>query len=59
MSAASSQNVEGEKVGFVNVLFTYFYQLRAQAKKLKAKHRTVYYVGKWALILGILWAIFW
>jgi beta-hydroxylase len=59
MSAASSQNVEGEKVGFVNVLFTYFYQLRAQAKKLKAKHRTVYYVGKWVLILGILWAIFW
>ena len=59
MSAASSQNVEGEKVGFVNVLFTYFYHLRAQAKKLKAKHRTVYYVGKWVLILGILWAIFW
>jgi beta-hydroxylase len=59
MSAASSQNVEGEKVGFVNVLFTYFYHLRAQAKKLKAKHRSVYYVGKWVLILGILWAIFW
>jgi beta-hydroxylase len=59
MSAASSQNVEGEKIGFVNVLFTYFYHLRAQAKKLKAKHRSVYYVGKWVLILGILWAIFW
>jgi len=59
MSAAASQNVAGEKVGFVNVLFTYFYQLRAQAKKLKAKHRSVYYLGKWVLILGILWAIFW
>ena len=59
MSAASSQNVAGEKVGFVNILFTYFYQLRAQAKKLKAKHHSVYYVGKWVLILGILWAIFW
>ena len=59
MSAASSQNVEGEKIGFVNILFTYFYHLRAQAKKLKAKHRSVYYVGKWVLILGILWAIFW
>jgi beta-hydroxylase len=59
MSAASSQNVEGEKVGFVNILFKYFYHLRAQAKKLKAKHRSVYYVGKWVLILGILWAIFW
>lgn len=59
MSAASSQNVEGEKLGFVNILFTYFYHLRAQAKKLKAKHRSVYYIGKWVLILGILWAIFW
>jgi beta-hydroxylase len=59
MSAASSQNVEGEKVGFVNILFKYFYHLRAQAKKLKAKHRSVYYIGKWVLILGILWAIFW
>jgi beta-hydroxylase len=59
MSAASSQNVEGEKVGFVNILFKYFYHLRAQAKKLKSKHRSVYYIGKWVLILGILWAIFW
>ena len=59
MSAASSQNEVGEQVGFVNRLFWYFYQLRAQAKKLKAKHRSVYYIGKWVLILGILWAIFW
>jgi len=59
MSAASSQNVEGEKVGFVNVLFKYFYHLRSLAKQLKAKHRPVYYIGKWVLILGILWALFW
>lgn len=59
MSAASSQNVEGEQVGFVNVLFKYFYHLRAQAKKLKASHRSVYYLSKWVLILGILWALFW
>jgi beta-hydroxylase len=59
MSATSSQNVEGEEVGLINVLFKYFYLLRAQAKKLKAKNRTIYYLGKWILILGILWAIFW
>ena len=59
MSATASQNVEGEKVGFVNIVFKYFYQLRAQAKKLKAKHRSIYYVSKWVFILGILWAIFW
>ena len=59
MSTASSQNVAGEKLGSINILFGYFYHLRAQAKKLKAKHRSVYYIGKWVLILGILWAIFW
>ena len=59
MSAASSQNVEGEKLGFVNILFKYFYHLRAQAKKLKAKQRSIYYISKWILILGILWALFW
>ena len=59
MSTTSSQNVAGEKVGFINILFSYFYHLRAQAKKLKAKQRSVYYIGKWVLILGILWAIFW
>ena len=59
MSATSSQNVEGERLGFINVLFGYFYHLRAQAKKLKAKNRSAYYLGKWVLILGVLWAIFW
>lgn len=59
MSAAASKNVEEESVGFVNILFSYFYQLRMQTKKLKASHRGVYYTGKWILILGILWLLFW
>jgi beta-hydroxylase len=59
MSAAASKNVEGESVGFVNILFSYFYQLRMQTKKLKASHRSVYYAGTWILILGILWLLFW
>ncbi len=59
MSAAASKNVEDESVGFVNILFSYFYRLRMQTKKLKASHRGTYYVGKWILILGILWLLFW
>lgn len=59
MSAAASQNVAGESVGFVNVVFAYFYQLRMQTKKLKASHRSIYYIGKWILILGLIWLIFW
>lgn len=59
MSAAASKNVEDESVGFVNILFSYFYRLRMQTKKLKASHRGTYYAGKWILILGILWLLFW
>jgi beta-hydroxylase len=33
--------------------------VRKKAKDLKARSRTTYYVGKWALILGALWALFW
>ena len=59
MSAAASQNVEGESLGFVNVLFTYFYRLRMQTKKLKASHRQIYYIGKWVLIFCLIWLLFW
>jgi beta-hydroxylase len=58
MSAAESKNVDSEHVGFVNVLFGYVYHLRNKAKQLKAKQRSVYYISKWALILGILWLLF-
>jgi len=46
-------------VGWMNRAFYWLYQLRAQAKKLKAGHPRVYYAGKWALILGMLWLVFW
>jgi beta-hydroxylase len=59
MSAAASKNVDSEEVGFVNVLFSYVYHLRSKAKELKAKQRSIYYIGKWVLILGILWLLFW
>lgn len=59
MAAASSQNTETESVGAINRLFQHVYQWRLKAKTLKASHRSVYYVGKWVLILGLLWALFW
>ncbi len=58
MTAAATQNVEGEPVGGLNKFFFHFYQLRAKAKVLKERNRTVYYVGKWVLIGGVLWALF-
>jgi beta-hydroxylase len=57
--SASSQNVEGESVGWLNQFFSFAYHLRVQGKKLKASYRRLYYVSKWVAILGALWLIFW
>jgi len=59
MAAASSQNEGTETVGGINKAFQYIYQLRLKAKALKASNRTAYYAGKWALIIGLLWLLFW
>lgn len=58
MAASATQNVEGEPVGALNKFFYYAYQVRLQGKALKAKSRLAYYVLKWALIGGLLWALF-
>jgi beta-hydroxylase len=42
--AAATQNVEGEKVGILNQLFGYAYQVRLLGKRIKAWNRTAYYV---------------
>jgi len=59
MAAASSQNTEVESVGGINRFFQTAYQWRIQAKRLKAQQRGWYYAGKWLLIGGLLWALFW
>ena len=59
MAAASTQNVNGEPIGGINRVFAQAYKLRAMAKDLKARQRKLYFIGKWVLILGLLWAIFW
>lgn len=58
MTAAATQNVEGEPVGALNRFFYYAYQARLQAKKLKVSHRRVYYALKWLLIVGAIWWLF-
>ena len=59
MAAASSQNTDAESVGGINRFFHHAYQARLRAKQFKASHRGLYYVGKWFLIGGLLWALFW
>jgi beta-hydroxylase len=56
--AAATQNVEGEKVGVLNKLFAYAYQIRLVGKRIKAWNRTAYYVIKWVLIGALAYGIF-
>ena len=58
MTSAATQNLESEPIGGLNKFFYHAYQVRLFFKAFKAKSRTGYYVVKWALILGILAAIF-
>jgi beta-hydroxylase len=51
---SATQNVEGERVGWINRVFSYAYQVRLLGKRMKAWNRRVYYAVKFALIGGIL-----
>ena len=58
MTSAATQNLESEPIGGLNKFFYHAYKVRLVFKAFKARSRLGYYVVKWALILGILAAIF-
>jgi beta-hydroxylase len=58
MRATQTENVEGDRVGVVNKIFSYVYHVRLFGKAVKAKSRFAYYTLKWLLIGGILYLIF-
>lgn len=58
MTSAATQNLESEPIGGLNKFFYHAYKVRLFFKAFKARSRLGYYVVKWALILGILAAIF-
>ncbi|MFO7304790.1 MAG: aspartyl/asparaginyl beta-hydroxylase domain-containing protein [Gammaproteobacteria bacterium] len=56
--AAATQNLPGEKVGILNKLFGYVYQIRILGKKIRQRSEVAYQLAKWGLVAGILAAIF-
>jgi beta-hydroxylase len=56
--AAATGNIPGEHVGALNRIFEYIYKLRLVGVRLKTWNKPVYYVIKWALILGLVYLIF-
>ena len=58
MRASQTQNVEGERVGMLNHVFGYAYQVRLVGKRLKTWNKAAYYAVKWAILGALLYAIF-
>jgi len=58
MAASASQNEVGERIGGINRFFQVAYHARLKAKELKKSNRRLYYLLKWVLIFGLIYAIF-
>jgi beta-hydroxylase len=58
IKAAATSNVEGEHVGGLNRAFEWIYKIREAGLRLKQWNKPVYYLTKWALVLGLLYLIF-
>jgi len=58
LGASATKNLPGDKVGWINRLFSYVYKIREQGKKIKAWNRTVYYALQYALYLYLIVLIF-
>ena len=54
INESATQNEEGERVGWLNRIFGYVYQVRLAGKRMKAWNKRVYYAVKYLLIGGIL-----
>jgi beta-hydroxylase len=54
INESATQNEEGERVGWLNRIFSYVYHVRLEGKRMKAWNKRVYYAVKYLLIGGIL-----
>jgi beta-hydroxylase len=55
--ASQTENVEGDRIGVLNRIFSVAYYIRLPAKALKRKSKTLYYIVKWAVFGGLLYLL--
>lgn len=58
VKATATQNLETDRVGILNRVFGYVYQIGLVGKRLKKANRKAYYLLKYAIILALLYVIF-
>lgn len=58
LSAAATKNMPGDKVGFLNKIFGYVYQVRIVGKKIKKSNKPLYYFLQYAIYALLIYLIF-
>lgn len=58
LSAAATKNMPGDKVGFLNRIFGYVYQIRVVGKKIKKFNKPFYYLLQYGLYIALIYWIF-
>ncbi|GMR05718.1 MAG: lipid A hydroxylase LpxO [Gammaproteobacteria bacterium] len=58
VSAAATKNADTDKVGILNRVFHYVYQIRLVGKRLKKYNKHLYYTVKYIIYAGIIYLIF-
>lgn len=58
VSSGASPNMGGDKTGNINKAFKYLYSIRLLGKRIKAYNRRLYYFVKYALLVLIIYLIF-
>ncbi len=59
MRATATQNVEGERIGWINRAFSVAAKVKDAGQSFKARNRRTYYLIKYAIILAVLILILW
>lgn len=58
VAASATKNIKGDKVGLLNRIFAYVYQVTLIGKKIKAFNRPLYKFLQYAIYAGIIYLIF-
>ena len=58
LGASATKNIDGDKIGFLNKIFSSIYKVRTLGKKIKAYNRRLYYFLQYGLYAGLIYLIF-
>lgn len=58
VAGSATKNVKGDKIGFLNRLFGYIYQIRIVGKKIKSFNKPLYNILQFGSYIGLIYLIF-